>query len=951
MASDQAVAEVVAALQALYTGTDPQAKQRANLWLLEFQKTPQSWTTADRILNSGDTALEAKIFAAQTLRHKITYDLGELDTTAQLSLRDSLLNLLYNFRTGPKVIATQLCLSLAGLAVQVAEWTGVIPQMMQLYGTNPESVSCLMEFLAVLPEEANRERRSTMDPQAYDDRCEALLSRNAPTVVDTLTRFMQSPELGAGAREAILQCLRSWLNAGEISTGMLQGSPLMSVAFDSLRDPDLFEAAVDVTCTLVYDSKEADDVPALLASDIFPQLRAAHRYMRETWDQEDPELVRGFCRLFTEACESYIGILVRQLDTYGELLEALLECMTFPDLDIVPMTFTFWAQLTDRMQESVPVDRRAGLEPVFERLVGVILEHLRYPPEPSDWTAEQQDQFRAFRHDIGDVLKDCVVVLGTERALARPYAVLAEHVPAATSNTAAATPGPNDWQVIEAALFSLRAMGRTVDPESNGALGAIMGLLPRLPTHPKIRYAATLVIGRYTLWTRRHPDVIAFQLGFICDGFAFPEVAAASAMALRFLCQDCAPWLAQYLPQLHGLYATGLPSLHAKDVREITEAVAHVLAALPAGQVLPGLQPFCEPSLVRLAALAERGAGLSPTELTDLTDALERVTTFLTVTGEEGCVDEVQSLVAQVWPVVEKAVAAHVAYAPLGEVAARFFTCCTGPYGGSFVSQVPALARLLVECFQRSQLSCYLWVAKKLTVRYARPGDLIPTLLRLLGDLVPTFFAVVEARGCVEIPDVVEEFACLVAASLKEFPTRVYEAPWFGQLVGALLPLFAVGEPYALTALFRVFLTLLDTARANHQTPVVHRSEELAHRNLTPAAVTQLVAALRAHGATLTGIMVSGVAEGLDVSFIPDASLLVGDLVEVLPNEAAGWLADRIAAFPDSAYPPAAKQKFAEGLAHVVQHRAWDTLPRRLRDFSAVYRRRNRLGNAPAADS
>ena len=93
------------------------------------------------------------------VNNKITLDLHQLDAAARNNLRDSLLELLYQYRSGPRSIVTQLCLSLACLALQMPEWQNVLPQFTELYGKNPETVSCLLEFLKVLPEEINTNNR------------------------------------------------------------------------------------------------------------------------------------------------------------------------------------------------------------------------------------------------------------------------------------------------------------------------------------------------------------------------------------------------------------------------------------------------------------------------------------------------------------------------------------------------------------------------------------------------------------------------------------------------------------------------------------------------------------------------------------------------------------------------------------------------------------------------
>jgi transportin-3 len=85
--------------------------------------------------------------------------LHQLDTSARLSLRDALLVQLAQSKSSSGVLITQICLALVALAMQLPEWTDVIPQMVKLFGSDAESASCLLEFITILPEEINENHR------------------------------------------------------------------------------------------------------------------------------------------------------------------------------------------------------------------------------------------------------------------------------------------------------------------------------------------------------------------------------------------------------------------------------------------------------------------------------------------------------------------------------------------------------------------------------------------------------------------------------------------------------------------------------------------------------------------------------------------------------------------------------------------------------------------------
>ena len=49
--------------------------------------------------------------------------------------------------------------------------------------------------------------------------------------------------------------------------------------------------------------------------------------------------------------------------------------------------------------------------------IDVIIGQLSYPLDSENWTAERKDDFSGFRHHVGDTLKDCCSVVGSEACL------------------------------------------------------------------------------------------------------------------------------------------------------------------------------------------------------------------------------------------------------------------------------------------------------------------------------------------------------------------------------------------------------------------------------------------------------------------------------------------------------------------------------------------------------
>jgi transportin-3 len=86
---------------------------------------------------------------------QVTYDLQQVDQQNMPALRDTLLTALERYHAGPRTIIVQLCLALAGIALQMPSWSNVVEEMIESFGRNPATVPTLLQFLTLLPEELN----------------------------------------------------------------------------------------------------------------------------------------------------------------------------------------------------------------------------------------------------------------------------------------------------------------------------------------------------------------------------------------------------------------------------------------------------------------------------------------------------------------------------------------------------------------------------------------------------------------------------------------------------------------------------------------------------------------------------------------------------------------------------------------------------------------------------
>jgi Exportin 1-like protein len=104
-------------------------------------------------ISSDRAIVEAVCAVLRRVSAQVTFDLSQVPVGHHLQLRDTLLTALRGCAQGPRTVITQLCLALAGLALQAPQWENVVQNMYDMFGRDPATVTVLLEFLTVFPEE------------------------------------------------------------------------------------------------------------------------------------------------------------------------------------------------------------------------------------------------------------------------------------------------------------------------------------------------------------------------------------------------------------------------------------------------------------------------------------------------------------------------------------------------------------------------------------------------------------------------------------------------------------------------------------------------------------------------------------------------------------------------------------------------------------------------------
>ena len=410
----------------------------------------------------------------------------------------------------------------------------------------------------------------------------------------------------------------------EIPLDSIINSPLLKAIIEALSSSssETFESAVECLMALITETKDVDETMSSILV-LYPQVIALRPKLAQAASEDDTEVFKGIARIFAEAGESWVLLIARLPSEFRALVEAVLETAALDkEKDAISHTFKFWYDLKQYLTLEKYVQARAQCVEIYARLVDIMVQHLEYPkPETGDekdlfeGDREQEEKFREFRHQMGDVLKDCCEVMSVTDCLKKPYDLIQAWVQAYGAQA-----GPNhvpEWQKLEAPLFAVRAMGRMVPPDEDVMLPRLIPLIVAIPDHNKVRFQAVMALGRYTEWTAQHPETLQPQLNFITGSFehATKDVVRAAALSFKFFCNDCASQLSREARPLQAFYAKYLDTLPMSSQEEITEGVASVVAKSPINDIYNLLETYLDPVMQGLLNLANQAKDLEQQKL------------------------------------------------------------------------------------------------------------------------------------------------------------------------------------------------------------------------------------------------------------------------------------------------------------------------------------------------
>ncbi|KAF7198513.1 hypothetical protein HII31_00252 [Pseudocercospora fuligena] len=944
-----AFAPVLSALATMSSNVDRSSKSQAHTYLESFQKSQEAWTSTFAMLQAADASDEAKLFAATTLKGKIIFDFHQIPRESWPQLRDTLLRVVAQYAKGPKPIRTQLCVCLANLAILMLDWKDVLQTVVSTLGSDAAGISCVLEFLHVLPEEVTEGRKINLAEDELRTRQQELLEQNGQHVLRLLVQYAQSsPE--ATKNPQLMECITSWIR--EVPLNDIVNSPLMEVVQNAAQSDAAFDAAVETMCAIFKETRDIDENMNNIKA-LYPRLAALAPRIKASADEEDWETFKGVTRIFAEAGEAWVILIAREPQQFRDLVVAVLECCRQDkEREALSQTFNFWYELKQYITLERYMEARLQMVDLYSQLVDIMIVHLQYPEGDDsdlfDGDREAEDRFREFRHQLGDVLKDCCEVIGVTECLQKSYQLIESWV-GQFGAQAQAGQVPH-WQKLEAPLFSMRAMGRQVPPDENIMLPRLIPLIVQIPDQEKVRFQAVMALGRYTEWTAQHPDTLQDQLNFIMAAFSHQskEVVRAAALSFKFFCNDCADLLKEYMPQIQQFYEANLNSLPPTSQEETTEGVASVLAKQPLESLYQSMKLCCDPIVKRLMAMAQ--AATEKEQKLAIADHLNLLTIFIqwvTPYVEPSKPHPAVQYCQEIFPILATICENFINFVPIVERVCRCWRYMVLSYRIHTAPLLNQLADKLAAGFTASRQGCFLWATDSIVREFSDESEYVSrettdqiyafyeqqatAFLRALNDLTPE-----------DLPDVIEDFFRMSTDVLLYHPTKIVASSLMPHILSAATNALSLLKEEPLIATLHFLRDFLAYGGEDAPSPTFDANDGTYSLRANPPQVQQTVKELvKSEGEQLTQRCLTGMMYTFPQDCFPDASGVLLALFQLMPREAAQWIGKTVSLLPQGSIAPQELERLSRNIQQRIESKEVRKIRGILQDFTNAFRRRN----------
>jgi len=780
------------ACRALYaSGSDVTKRREANSWLVSFQRSVQAWPVLGRALAAEDGAvpLELQFLAAKMLRNKVKFDLAEqVDSVEGRSqLRESLLLQLQRHFAGGRLkraVVTQLCLAVAALAIQMEEWESPIKDLAaKLVIEDGSGALCFIELLQVIPEESESRIYSLSSTRIKRLR-EQTLERSGDVL-----NFLGQCSRSFGTQdpfveEKIFDCFRVWISLVESPGNVVAQSPLIPRLFEILRqNGDLAKNAAVVVVDLLH-SYNLFDIPehVEVMRVLVPEINLLSERFAQAVTEEDDVLAKALAKIFVHLADVYT-LNEKGEDAVDVVRLALLGSIQ-PSQEVSFETWPFWMRFFERLNYSRDIARKRELySEIAEELFDSCLKHVQIPEDTDDMNRvcsdDLDDDVFCTREDIADVLIGLCWFLQPSRVFSKLKQKVARAAQALSSMQQADR--QKSWREMEGLMFSAFAMagcckfGNSKDSTVHVAVDFIVMVGLRLQNlSVLLRETITRVFGAFSHFLRFNPSKLDATVSYAIETLHLaPKLSRVACRTVLLIANDCAEELAFAAPRLyHEAFAFDGDYIES-DRLDFVRSLAQIVSMQSNENAT---ESFSQVTTAPCALIEHTAKALAANEPTpDPAKVLFAIQALNDLFFDGKTLNPPHpgaSVFHKIWPSMAMVTKGFCESPKIAEKVAKFFKIVIRELDQEFKPHLEEFLQLMVDCFQRSSMSPFMYAAgiavqvfaKKDPAHHQQYGQVVEALCSKVQQILMSM------DEFIGNPDIVEDYFIMIDRAIRTMP-------------------------------------------------------------------------------------------------------------------------------------------------------------------------------------
>ncbi|KAH9467310.1 hypothetical protein Pst134EB_002329 [Puccinia striiformis f. sp. tritici] len=657
---------------------------------------------------------------------------------------------------------------------------------------------------------------------------------------------------------------------------------------------------------------------------------------------EVPDAILSIFKLFTSLSEHSIAGIAASLSSTRSLkiVRHLLRLSTYPgyggiDENISTLILPIWTLLQEELndlgylgnppedsdfdpppsliQENYPELRSLSTE-LFKTLAQGLKLKSTWPKQhfiADNWTKDMAASFKSHtRADLAECLLACYYVCRDELLL---------DLVMETKSLLSSPQGPDDcYEDLEACLFCIRAIQDGIPSEENTALplvfsSEILGRIPIGDKPPLLRLRGTCLtlIASFSEWLKHRPSHLLCSLNLVAPSLTSPdpETISLAANALRRLCHEGRKVLVNEIAALAELIRSTEGKIMPDEYNKVLQAVASVLQALPAKDLVQPILSLMEPVLTRLNhALRQHSQAPDPDNRMVIITQLQQLKAcnqglsepdeeliLLDIDDDSNPEKEKMAQLAQLEPIrnlqhtlsqlISNALVQSLGDVDMAVTLSELARSCTSSSIPTAISLDPFI--LLTTCISnisrdRTNLAIWFSLSTSLVSATCRlkgqdfPQDQWNTLVGCVKESVKVTASVLNSDAqMIQEPDLVQTFLQLCSAIIERY----------GQMFVALKDELQIILTIAIAGLKVEERVALQAAL-----DILRVFAQQTHKASPPAQADLFLELLTIHGQQVLNHIVLGISGKLPRSSLPSLSETLHCFVIKLPHLSQMWL-------------------------------------------------------------